>query len=561
MASILRLKDKYGNIIEVPAIKGDKGDNGKDAVIDQSYNPESENAQSGKAVAEALAKIPSGGGDSAIKDGQLVLDGGLEIRTTNNYEEGNPPTTNYIKISENIDALDLLTIKGWNTEAIFSQACIILNTDQSNVIVDTDTGVNIGAASEVNVSGGAGVNIVTPGNVNLTGADVQVSRDAKELTPSSVITKDDLDKALANVGGDQDSDTKANIEFAPIYIGENVNVWDWRSEDGIYTLEDMDSPDDVGEDVVSHTLVFDNANIAFAVNATPTDFAKFGFVVGKDYKLAYTDVVNGKVERVIDLKDKVNITDFETALANKLTKPTPAADGSMVIPNVKGDGTEGSMKVRYYPDKYCVPAYSYDGNIKVNTPIVDLDAANKKYVDDKVGKGFELLCDTTTTEDVASVKWTTTDSGEPIGNYKDFFIYFLGKFTASVNNEVMMCSGNGGGQYFMYRTNYAKSADIRSFWLLIETIITTDKIDSQSLFAGDGLFIRKSTYPQNFLSNADNEGNLATQGTAGNNQAVMSDITIRNLAELPLTELHLGTNTVATSVFASGSRFLLFGRK
>lgn len=35
--------------------KGDKGDPGKDAVTDQIYNPESENAQSGKAVAEAVS--------------------------------------------------------------------------------------------------------------------------------------------------------------------------------------------------------------------------------------------------------------------------------------------------------------------------------------------------------------------------------------------------------------------------------------------------------------------------------------------------------------------------
>lgn len=34
--------------------KGDKGDPGKDAVTDRAYSPTSENAQSGKAVAEAL---------------------------------------------------------------------------------------------------------------------------------------------------------------------------------------------------------------------------------------------------------------------------------------------------------------------------------------------------------------------------------------------------------------------------------------------------------------------------------------------------------------------------
>lgn len=37
--------------------KGDTGADGKDAITDQTYNPESENAQSGKAVAEALKTV------------------------------------------------------------------------------------------------------------------------------------------------------------------------------------------------------------------------------------------------------------------------------------------------------------------------------------------------------------------------------------------------------------------------------------------------------------------------------------------------------------------------
>ena len=64
---ILRIKDpNTGEWITVPALKGekgdkgdkgekgDKGDSGKDAVTDQTYNSESENAQSGKAVAEGI---------------------------------------------------------------------------------------------------------------------------------------------------------------------------------------------------------------------------------------------------------------------------------------------------------------------------------------------------------------------------------------------------------------------------------------------------------------------------------------------------------------------------
>lgn len=64
---VLTVRDNEGNIIEIPAIKGDKGDsyiltetdkqeiaNIAKPEIDQTYNPESKNPQSGKAVAEAL---------------------------------------------------------------------------------------------------------------------------------------------------------------------------------------------------------------------------------------------------------------------------------------------------------------------------------------------------------------------------------------------------------------------------------------------------------------------------------------------------------------------------
>ena len=65
--AILRIRDKNGNIQELPVIKGDKGPKGdkgeqgvqgvagKDAVTDQIYDPNSENAQSGKAVNQALS--------------------------------------------------------------------------------------------------------------------------------------------------------------------------------------------------------------------------------------------------------------------------------------------------------------------------------------------------------------------------------------------------------------------------------------------------------------------------------------------------------------------------
>ncbi|MBO5928868.1 MAG: hypothetical protein J6Q42_02495 [Clostridia bacterium] len=65
--AILRIKDDKGNLFDIAALrgeKGDKGDKGEDGilpVVDQTYQPESENPQSGKAVAQAIASIPAGG--------------------------------------------------------------------------------------------------------------------------------------------------------------------------------------------------------------------------------------------------------------------------------------------------------------------------------------------------------------------------------------------------------------------------------------------------------------------------------------------------------------------
>lgn len=68
--------------------KGDKGDSGKDAITDQIYNPESENAQSGIAVKQAIdEKIPENIKDSTGKSSlQQVQDTGytgIAIKTKN----------------------------------------------------------------------------------------------------------------------------------------------------------------------------------------------------------------------------------------------------------------------------------------------------------------------------------------------------------------------------------------------------------------------------------------------------------------------------------------------
>ena len=172
-------------------------------------------------------------------------------------------------------------------------------------------------------------------------------------------------------------------------------------------------------------------------------------------------------------------------------------------------------------------------------------------------KEYELLCDTTITEDVVSVSWTTTDNGEPISNYKDFFIYFLGKFTAE-ESKIMWCKS--GGQYFMW-AGFAKKTSLKGFWISIEQIFSTDEIDSApNATSRDGTAIFISKYPKNLLGNVT-EGNLSTQGLADNNQDLRCDTTIMGTTDIPLKELQIGQAAGSTAIFASGSRFLLLGRK
>lgn len=196
---------------------------------------------------------------------------------------------------------------------------------------------------------------------------------------------------------------------------------------------------------------------------------------------------------------------------------------------------------------------------KVNEMQEDIDNLEEAIAGGSGGslKDYELLCDTTITEDVASVKWTTTDNGEPISNYKDFFIYFLGKFTAE-ESKTLWCKSEG--QYFMWAT-FAKKTSVKGFWISIEQIFSTDEIDSvPSATSRDGTAIFISKYPKLFLSNVT-EGQLGTQGLADNNQDLRCDTSITGTTDLPLKELQIGQPASSTAIFASGSRFLLLGRK
>lgn len=157
-----------------------------------------------EARVEALEASGGGsGGGSAIKDGELLLDGGLEIRTTNPYAD-NAPTTNYIEIGKNIDEDALLTIKGWDTNSTFGHDRVDLTSGISRLSVTKFNGTEL--------IGESGVKIEAP-TVNLIGDDIQISRSGT-LSPSSVITKAELD------------DTKRELENTIASMGSGGGAWE-----------------------------------------------------------------------------------------------------------------------------------------------------------------------------------------------------------------------------------------------------------------------------------------------------------------------------------------------
>lgn len=360
---------------------------------------------------------------------------------------------------------------------------------------------------------------------------------------------------------------KANLEITPIDIYIGSNIYDLRVGSGIYTLEEIQEAD-YGEATITYTMVFDSGNIVFYEDCTPEEFTALGFVVGSEYRLTI-DLDRrsiDKVERVIDLKDKVNISDINQTYSPTSTKPQSGIAVAEAVQEAnriyvgEGDMPEG-YNIQINPKGSAFELPEVDQTYNPESPNAQSGVAVAEALSEIGGGGlkeYELLCDTTITEDVASVKWTTTDNGEPIGNYKDFFIYFLGKFTAE-ESKAMWCKSEG--QYFMWSGNLAKKTSVRGFWLSIEQIFSTDEIDSApDATSRDGTAIFISKYPKLFLSNVT-EGLLSTQGLSGNNEDLCCDTTIMGTTDLPLKELQIGQAANSTAIFASGSRFLLLGRK
>lgn len=171
-------------------------------------------------------------------------------------------------------------------------------------------------------------------------------------------------------------------------------------------------------------------------------------------------------------------------------------------------------------------------------------------------QGFVKLAETVLTEDATEIVWTQGANGEKLSHYKDFFIYWTGKFTADsaanhATNSRFQCRGNGGIMYFGCYFPKKSSTENYAGWFFIEEV------------TNDGNFaLWKSQFPSEFLRTG-NGANIAykVQGLPEACRTTVTDICcITNPAHTTLQKLQLGNIPESASIFAAGTKAILYGR-
>lgn len=102
------------------------------------------------------------------------------------------------------------------------------------------------------------------------------------------------------------------------------------------------------------------------VNKPDCYVAYIGNVAGVNgfYNIATTDYVNNRFVKKVNVTNKVYATD--------------------------STGTDTQIRYSESPYNYAITQYTSSGTLRTNTPTYELDAANKKYVDDAIGKVFSV---------------------------------------------------------------------------------------------------------------------------------------------------------------------------
>ena len=135
---------------------------------------------------EAFASVNNGG--SSINHGQLILDGGLETRTTNPDLEDNSPTYNYIKIGKNIDEDNPLEIQMWDGNVIFGHGLIDLNLrDMCRLTMNIDRGIDFYGGTRMRIDAQ---------DLALSGNNVTIQRWNNNLTDDSILSKKEIDTSI-----------------------------------------------------------------------------------------------------------------------------------------------------------------------------------------------------------------------------------------------------------------------------------------------------------------------------------------------------------------------------
>ena len=263
---------------------------------------------------EALANINGGG--SAINNGKLLLDNGLEIRTS--IEDGE--SYNYIKIGKNIDDDNPLEIQMWDAKAIFGHGHMSFSIrDYQGLTIDYNNGTVL--------SGGSSLSIDAD-RFSLSGTDITLQRWGDAPSDNSILTKKEIDnnikseiELLANTMG------KELVKVYPgciIYTGylEGKRVYELKAirhvvDDGLTNAYEFDFVDVVnnsyeitcfyyasqGEDVSNSNFI---QNAKYIIDASinkngyqdPQPVLNSAYIVKDSTEMELVDKVTGEKYKI-----------------------------------------------------------------------------------------------------------------------------------------------------------------------------------------------------------------------------------------------------------------------
>lgn len=333
--------------------------------------------------------------------------------------------------------------------------------------------------------GEKGDNAVTDQNYNPESKNAQSGKAVEEAIQSNI---------------DQHADPTSIRAQSGVAVAEAINtVYDdfgtaiemdytvRRGDDGIYIL----LLDLIHEEIKDSTyfLVFEGV-IDISVSATLNEIYNIGFALNKKYRIEIRD------KKVVSLK-----------VSDKIVDQTY---------NPESENAQSGMAV--------AEALATVG-----------------------GNDFVLIGDATLTEPAAVFDFSSDLNGNPLSQYKDFFLYFYGSTTLGTSNRAFAVRANTGSTYFMWQRIGSVAADsLFGFWHSIEEI-----------YNADDLKIWKSNFSATALLNVMENG--AAQGLAGNNVSVSSDFSV-SLKKNKITSIEFFLTGTSDNTYTVGSRCMLFGR-